>query len=151
MEKFKLHEIPYIVIIRDYQEKQTKGEAMVVLKDVDPYQFKTLELPWLNNQRRISCIPEGQYKCVKHKSPKFGNSFWVKDVPGRSEILIHVGNYAASKNPKTGVPDTLGCILPGVAFADIDGDGYADITSSGAVMKKLYEIMPDEFNLIIKS
>ena len=28
----------------------------------------TLELPWKNNQRRISCIPEGEYKVrIKNK------------------------------------------------------------------------------------
>jgi hypothetical protein len=139
-----------MTIVRTYEDKQIRGDAIVVTENNSPYQFKTLELPWLNNQRRVSCIPEGTYKCVKHKSPKFGSTFWVKDVPERSQILIHVGNFAASKNPKTGVPDTLGCILPGLRFADIDGDGYVDVVGSGIVMKELYSILPDRFNLIIK-
>ena len=64
----------------------------------------TLELPWKNNRRNISCIPLGTYEVIGHVSPKFGKCYWVKDVPGRSEILFHVGN-----SPK----DSRGCILVG--------------------------------------
>ena len=63
-----------------------------------------LELPYRDNQRQISCIPEGTYKIVHHTSPKFGKSLLVLDVRNRSEILIHAGNTTK---------DTKGCLLPG--------------------------------------
>ena len=132
-------------IIRFYEPKQTPGEAAVMENGKVLFECKTLELPWLNNQRRISCIPKGSYKTIRHRSPKYGDCFWLQDVPGRSEILIHAGNFAGSKNPKTGTPDTLGCILPGASFADIDGDGFKDVTSSGPTMKKLLELLPHQF------
>ena len=72
----------------------------------------TLERPWLNNKRGESCIPKGTYQCVMVKSPKFGPTFMVKDVPGRSEILFHKGNIS---------DDSHGCILVGEQFNQVTG------------------------------
>ena len=101
---------------------------------------KILELPWLDNVRRKSCIPEGEYRVVAHKSPKFGACFWVRDVPGRSEILIHPANYTRQ---------LLGCLAPGLDFGDIDGDGVIDVKSSRKAMDKLLTTLPREFTLQI--
>ena len=50
-------------------------------------------------------IPEGTYKVTIRWSPKFTRLMpHVEDVPGRSSILIHWGNY-----PK----DTEGCLIVG--------------------------------------
>lgn len=65
----------------------------------------TLELPWVDNKKNISCIPEGLYKCISYESKKFGSCLLVKDVPGRLGILFHAGNTAK---------DTRGCILVGL-------------------------------------
>jgi len=118
---------------------QTLG-VMYVLNGRNEIQFRcmTLELPWKNNLKRISCIPAGTYRVVKHKSPKFGECFWVKDVPGRSEILIHKGNYHK---------DVLGCVLVGDDFKDINKDWRLDVTNSKQTLEKLYKIMPSEFEL----
>ena len=72
----------------------------------------TLELPWRDNKRSISCIPEGSYNVKMRISPKYGKVYWVSDVPNRSFILIHSGNFAGdtSKKFKTHVN---GCILLG--------------------------------------
>ena len=72
----------------------------------------TLELPWRNNQRNISCVPPGVYDVIIRRSPRFGITYWVLKVPGRTYILIHSGNYAGdrSKGFKTHVN---GCILLG--------------------------------------
>lgn len=72
----------------------------------------TLELPWLDNTRNVSCIPEGTYQCHPVRSPKFGEVYEVKDVPGRSNILFHPGNL-----PR----DTEGCIIPGLGYGVIGG------------------------------
>ena len=64
----------------------------------------TIELPWLNNQRRISCIPEGRYRLQKRYSLKFKWHIKVLDVKGRSGILIHAANDA--------LKELKGCIAP---------------------------------------
>jgi hypothetical protein len=64
----------------------------------------TIELPWLQNQRRISCIPEGEYVLQKRFSPKFKWHLHLQNVPGRDFILIHPANDAKK--------ELLGCIAP---------------------------------------
>lgn len=78
----------------------------------EEFQCNTLELPWRDNQRSISCIPPGEYNVEIRMSPKYGPIYWVKDVPNRSFILIHWGNWAGdeSKGYKSNVN---GCILLG--------------------------------------
>ncbi len=73
----------------------------------------TLEDPWLDNQKNISCIPAGSYLCVRKQSPKFGDTFEVRKVRGRSHILIHKGNTEK---------DTHGCILVGKEFNFLHGE-----------------------------
>src|SRR5690554_1329961 len=107
-----------IVIKRTYSPKVTTGCAELWSAGKLVFEFVTLELPWKNNERRVSCIPTGIYHAIKHTSPKFKESFWLQDVPGRSEILIHVGNFTR---------EIRGCILPGDRYADIDGDGIIDV------------------------
>ena len=70
----------------------------------------TLELPWKDNKRNVSCIPSGSYDVKIRLSPKYGQIYWVSDVPERSFILIHSGNWAGDtkKGFKTHVN---GCIL----------------------------------------
>tara|TARA_R110001599_G_scaffold657_1_gene3201 strand:+ start:907 stop:1317 length:411 start_codon:yes stop_codon:yes gene_type:complete len=68
----------------------------------------TLELPFRDNQRSISCIPTGEYK-VRLRLPRESATrdyvhLLVQDVPNRDYILFHRGN--SSK-------DTRGCILVG--------------------------------------
>lgn len=72
----------------------------------------TLEPPWRDNLPRISSIPAGVYRAVDHVSPRFGRTYWLKDVPDRSEVLIHAGNVAG--DTKKGLAsDSAGCILVG--------------------------------------
>lgn len=72
----------------------------------------TLENPWLENKSQVSCIPIGTYTCRRVNSPRFGNTFEVTGVAGRSHILFHAGNIPA---------DTLGCILVGHGFDPVRG------------------------------
>ena len=97
----------------------------------------TLERPWLANMRGRSCIPLGRYIAKRHVSPKFGETFWVQDVPGRSEILFHKGNLQ---------DDTHGCILVGEQF---NGDGIAASKAGFEEFMKLNEGL-DEFVLTIQ-
>ena len=68
----------------------------------------TLERPWEDNAPEISCIPPGRYTCRRVHSPKFGDTFEVTDVSGRSHILFHKGNTT---------DDTQGCILVAEEFS----------------------------------
>lgn len=104
------------------------------------WRCKTLELPWKNNQPQVSCIPEGIYTCRRFKSPKFGETFQVCDVPGRSGILFHPGNKAK---------ETRGCILLGVG-TEISGNN-AYLLSSRAAMKTFMQMLEgvDTFDITI--
>lgn len=89
-------------LIRD---DQNSVRTFGYLLDEEEHLCETLELPWVGNQRNISCIPEGTYPCEllyswAHK--RF--LYWLQNVPGRGAIEIHVGNF---------VKDTQGCILLG--------------------------------------
>lgn len=64
----------------------------------------TIELPWLENMRHVSCIPDGRYVLQKRFAEKRGEHLVVMDVPDRSGILIHPANYALEQ--------LRGCIAP---------------------------------------
>lgn len=104
------------------------------------YEVRSLELPWKNNERRISCIPEGEYEIVKRFSEKYGNHFHILDVPDRSYILIHNANF---------VRQLRGCIAVGFSHSDIDGDGLRDVTQSRKTILALNKMLPDRFKLTI--
>lgn len=126
-----------IEIVRLYQTpidkpKQTEGVLYLIKGNKILFDCKTLELPWIDNNRRVSCIPAGKYKAIKHVSPKFGNCLWLKDVPNRSEILIHPANY---------VHQLLGCIALGNKHIDINRDGLIDVADSKATVNKLLDLI----------
>ena len=87
-----------------------------------------IELPWLHNQQRVSCIPEGEYVLQKRFSPKFQWHLHLKNVPGRDLILIHPANDAKS--------ELLGCIAT-VALHTGIGKG----SSSRKALEKLKVIV----------
>ncbi|HQA74133.1 DUF5675 family protein [Flavobacterium sp.] len=64
----------------------------------------TLELPWRDNQVKVSCIPEGSYRLRKRYSQKYRWHLEVCDVPNRSFILLHPANDAQK--------ELQGCIAP---------------------------------------
>ena len=84
-------------------EKGGQGTFGVLRLDGEVF-CVTLEPPERGNLTDISCIPAGRYRCRRVVSPRFGETFEVTGVPGRSQILVHAGNLAA---------DTRGCVLVG--------------------------------------
>ena len=128
------------VISREYTNVQTLGRMVVFDGAKVRLQILTLELPNLGNQKNVSCIPEGKYEVHLIYSPKFGKCFQIQDVPDRTEILIHKGNYNK---------DTHGCILVGMGHEDINGDGVLDVIESTHAFTKLMNIMPESFELYI--
>lgn len=72
------------------------------------------ELPWRDNRPSLSCIPLGAYPVVylpRSASGKYRDIYQVMNVPGRSGILIHPGNFAGDTT-RGWVADSWGCMLP---------------------------------------
>jgi hypothetical protein len=122
-------------------EKQTQGILQIMESGQVVFECKTLELPWKGNQRNISCIPTGNYTVEKRFTQERGNHFHLLNVPGRSSILIHSGNYYSH---------TLGCILVGEKFSDLNKDGFVDIVSSRITLGKMNDILPRQFSIGIQ-
>jgi len=111
---------------------------------------KTMELQWKDNQRSISCIPEGKYLVTKEqpippndpsgrKARSYGH-FRIQNVPKRSGILVHRITY---------VKDLEGCIGVGGRFVDLNKDGVPDMVDSGSKLEWMYQNLPDKFYLNI--
>ena len=117
-----------ITLIRDTDSgKSTIGRMYCC----DEFLCRTLENSWKNNERMISCIPEGMYEMELKEYGRFYEEYkhpiiMLKDVPKRSEILIHIGNY-----PK----DTHGCILLG------DSVGKDAVWNSRKTYNNLYPLI----------
>jgi len=98
--------------------------------------LSTAEPPWRDNEKNISCIPYGEYECAYAVSVKYGPVYLVKDVPGRTAILIHVGNWAGDE--ALGFKsDSDGCILPGMGKGKIAKQKA--IVSSGMALGLLHQ------------
>ncbi|HTO36362.1 MAG TPA: DUF5675 family protein [Flavobacterium sp.] len=82
----------------------------------------TIELPWKNNEKRVSCIPEGKYKLRKRFSQKFNWHIEIIDVKDRIHILFHPANSA--------LKELNGCIAP---VTKISGSGL------GLMSRKAFE------------
>jgi hypothetical protein len=97
----------------------------------------SIERPWLENQRGISCIPTGKYKCVRDNYGR--HQYWrVENVEGRDNIEIHSANR----------PDQLnGCIAFGENWSIMNGN--IAITNSKKTLDKLLEEYPEGFELEI--
>jgi hypothetical protein len=113
----------------------------------DGFFCKTLELPWRNNNRGISCIPAGEYIVKIRQSPRYGQIYWVTNVQGRTWILIHSGNYAGDKTKgfKTHV---AGCILLGKKHGFL-GNQRAVLNSRVTVRKFMRFMKNETFKLTI--
>ncbi len=112
----------------DHREWGTYG---VLIGPKGPF-IVTLELPWRENERRVSSIPAGVYVCKRVDSPKFGDTFHVTGVPNRDAILFHGGNSTA---------DTLGCILTGTTFDPVGGmDGKNGVTGSKLAFQEFMDM-----------
>ncbi len=128
--------------------KQTEG--VLYLRDNEGtllFECVTLELPWLDNKRRISSIPAGKYP-VRFRSAKESPSLnydhiHIYNVPNRSYILVHSGNYNWH---------VQGCVLVGKEHRDINKDGLLDVTNSKATMAALMKNIPKgtELDVIVR-
>jgi len=130
-----------LLIIRDtFTDKSTIGTLYINGESF----CDTLENPWLDNQRNISCIPEGQYKVrlrlARESATRDYLHLLVQDVPNRDFILLHIGNYPSQ---------TQGCILVG-------NGREQDIVENSRlamdlVIKEILNLGGENINLIIKN
>lgn len=116
-------------------DNQTLGELCAYDGHEMIFSCKSLELPDNRNKRNISRIPAGAYLCTKRYSEKYKWHYEILNVPNRSFILIHAGNYNR---------DTKGCILLGSSFSDINSDGYLDVTGSRNTIDNFMTVMDNE-------
>lgn len=126
-------------LVRYYQnDKRTLGCLSDASRDLVLY---TLELADRRNQQGVSCIPAGEYQVVQWESPSKGKCLLVKDVPGRENILIHVGNTEK---------DTEGCILVGMCAGSFNNNiSVQQIVYSKAALQLLLNSYPSGFTLRI--
>lgn len=110
----------------------------VLMEDGIPF-VVTLEAPWLGNHKGVSCIPDETYVCQRVDSPKFGNTFEVTNVPGRSHILFHKGNTT---------DDTEGCILVAEQFEAVSGK--AGVAQSTPGFKQFLKRLADVNEFILE-
>lgn len=137
MSKLSLH-----IIRHEHSKVQTLGYLYVLNSKEDIiFSCNTLELPYLENKRNISCVPIGEYKCVLEYSDRFKKDLWeLKNVPNRSECKFHSANYFKQLN---------GCIALGSDFKDINSDGWKDIINSKDTMNEFHEVLKDIKEIIL--
>ena len=130
-----------LLIIRDtFTKKSTIGELFLNGERM----CDTLELPWKDNQRSISCIPEGVYKVrlrlARESATRDYLHLLVEDVPNRKWVLVHRGNSAK---------DSRGCILVGLGSQQ---DFVQNSTlAMDLLMKEILNLGGTNINLIIKN
>lgn len=84
-----------------------------------PHQLRAVELPDRGNCVGQSCIPRGRYRCELTDSPSKGRVYEVKNVDGRTHILIHAANFAGDID--LGWQSELeGCIAPGMSIGFLE-------------------------------
>jgi hypothetical protein len=120
-----------LVLIRTYHTDGTNGTLTIN----NSFQCYTIELPWVNNLPRRSCIPEGRYELKKRYSPKFKDHLLVKGVPGRSLVLLHPANDA--------LKELKGCIAP-VSSLDGAGKGSDSRKAFKKLLQLVYEALENE-------
>ncbi len=105
---------------------------------------ETIELPWRNNLRQISCIPEGSYRLMRRRHHKHGDLLAVVNVPHREAILIHPANFALS--------ELQGCIAP-VTKCTAPGAGKYSRIALERIKDLVYPVLDEgeEVWLIIRS
>ena len=116
--------------------KSDNGVEILGRLTTEGFSCKTLERPYKDNKPMISAIPKGNYEVKWTFSPKMLHyTYQVINVPTRSGIRIHKGNYFF---------DIEGCILLGSAYTDLNKDGKLDIINSTTTIKAFEYFMNKE-------
>lgn len=133
-----------LLIIRDtFTDKSVLGK----LYCNGEFIAHTLELPWKNNRKSVSCIPDGRYSCrirlARESVSRDYVHLLVEDVKGRSYILFHCGNFPS---------DTKGCILTGTHRAQTPDKILESKIAHAYLMNYILENqLSEKISLIIKN
>ena len=117
-----------ILLIRTYHAAGVNGVLLLEGTEL----CKTIELPWKNNQPRVSCIPEGRYRLRRRHSPRFREHYEVMDVKDRKYILFHAGNDAGK--------ELRGCIAPVLQHTG-EGKGSFSKAALERMKDRLYPLL----------
>ena len=137
-----------LLLQRAYFKQGTNGTLFASDTSFDSAQDRflchTIELPWRNNQRNISCIPEGKYEVIPRFSKKFKHHLILKNVANRSFILFHPANDAQR--------DLAGCIAP-VTYLSGIGKGVYSRDAMQKLLSLVYQAQDrkEKILLTIKS
>lgn len=103
---------------------------------------------WQNNKENISHIPAGLYNIKSYRSTLHPDAFEILNVPNRTNILIHSGNYACDVfiGKVLHKTETKGCFMPGLGY-DIQ---TPMVKSSVIAMQYLIDNLPETWSLEIK-
>ena len=127
-----------IELQRLYRDGWTDGEILINGILV----CRSIELRWANNERNISCVPEGVYPVAIIQHPKFSECMQIDKVKGRSGILMHVANDARK--------ELRGCIAP-VFSSGGNGKGQHSRLALGYIIENLMRSDDKEHFIDIKS
>ena len=122
-------------------EESEQGTIGVLKIDKEVFCY-TLEPADMLNKANVSCIPVQQYICERIQSSKFGDTFKITNVPGRSHVLFHSGNTSN---------DTLGCILLGLTTGRLKGQRAVLNSGKTFSMFMLTMLNESKFHLTIKT
>jgi len=117
----------------------------------------TIEQPWRQNRRFVSCVPVGTYNLIPFDSQKYGQTFALEnealdvfayqDEAGdgqRYACLFHAANWAHQLQ---------GCVAPGEAKSWGQRTGNKPnlmVTKSNKTMAKLYPILEDNHQILVR-
>lgn len=114
--------------------------GMLQIEGINHKPIFTLENPWMDNKKYVSCIPTGNYACVPFSGKKYKDVYEVLNVPNRSAILFHHGNWEIN---------TMGCILLGMSGGVLK-DKPAVLNSKNAISYFKEILNYQKFDLIIE-
>jgi hypothetical protein len=133
-----------LLLIRDtFTNKSTLGKLYCNKEFI----AHTLELPWKDNKKSISCVPKGRYRCsIRYRNESAIYDYvhlLVEDVQNRSYILFHRGNFPS---------DTKGCILTGTHRAEVPDKIFESKIAHNYLMGYIFENQLNKnINLTIKN
>jgi hypothetical protein len=139
-----------IIVRIEREPSKDAGTFGKLTIDGETFTANTLELPWRDNRTGVSSIPQGVYQCSYEMSPRFKRKLYrVNDVPGRSGILFHSGNFGGDKS-KGLKSEIEGCILLGTGRGVLSGQEA--VTSSKVAMDQFEKLLNGRpFELVITS
>lgn len=127
------------VLIRSNHGNCMKG---MLFDSIGNFICNILELPWLSNIQRKSCIPDGVYPLKLIQSSRFKRYLIeIDEVKDRDYILIHAGNY---------LTDTEGCLLCGDSFLIGKAVINHSLRALDRVMKTYRSDVPDLIEIMTK-